>query len=304
MGWQHYCLIFRLKSPLHIGYRQVGNLMQTRPCVPGRVLWGALTARLVRDYDDGANGQRYAEVGEAVRENFRFGYLWPAIPKGSEPIEKKESPSLDDLEVRFPWDEKEPPFDYLFLDAYASTALEYDRHVAGEGMLHQIEFIRPYTRTIPGKDPKPVYLVGDIFIKDNFSFEGNILKNWSEVLHNLQLGADRTYGWGRVELIKCNSESLSLLEKEGFKINEGKELSIETTNSLPETFSLAHVLCNKNPLDGQIEVLTGYETNPQTGRPRLISDPPVAYVPGTKIREKKTFTFSREYPGLWEMITN
>ncbi len=294
MSWQHYCLIFRLKSPLHIGYRKIGNLMQTRPYVPGRVLWGALTARLVRDYDDGANGQRYREVGKAVKENFRFGYLWPAIPKGSEPIEKKKSSSLDDLEVRFPWDEKEPPFDYLFLDAYASTALEYDRHVAGEGMLHQIEFIRPYTRTIPGKDPKPVYLVGDIFIKDNFSSEGKILKNWSEVLHNLQLGADRTYGWGRVELINLDDKHCLIK-------NEGEEdIAINIENSR----TLAHVLCNKNPLDGQIEVLTGYETNPQTGRPRLISRPPVAYVPGTKISGEKKFTFSREYPGLWEMITN
>ena len=48
MAWQKYDLAFQLLAPLHIGYRKVGNLMQSRGYVPGKNLWAALTARLTR----------------------------------------------------------------------------------------------------------------------------------------------------------------------------------------------------------------------------------------------------------------
>ena len=49
MVWTIYRVTLKLTSPLHVGWKKIGNLMITRPYVTGRTLWGALTARLVRD---------------------------------------------------------------------------------------------------------------------------------------------------------------------------------------------------------------------------------------------------------------
>jgi hypothetical protein len=49
MNWIGYRVVFRLRSPLHIGWRKAGNVQVTRPYLTGRSFWGALTERLVRD---------------------------------------------------------------------------------------------------------------------------------------------------------------------------------------------------------------------------------------------------------------
>ncbi len=72
MTWHLYSLTFRLKSPLHIGFHKVMHLFRTRPYVPARPFWGALTAKLTRklglsDYD---------KVGEFLKKTMRFGYLY------------------------------------------------------------------------------------------------------------------------------------------------------------------------------------------------------------------------------------
>ena len=46
MTWTVYRVTWRLLAPMHIGWRKLGNMQQTRPYVTGRNLWGAFTARL------------------------------------------------------------------------------------------------------------------------------------------------------------------------------------------------------------------------------------------------------------------
>src|SRR5213082_2804295 len=72
MTWTAYRIVFRLLSPMHIGWRKVGNLQQTRPYVLGRSLWGALTARLTRI--SGSND--YSEIGEQVDQQLAFTYFY------------------------------------------------------------------------------------------------------------------------------------------------------------------------------------------------------------------------------------
>lgn len=156
--------------------------MQTRPYVPGKNLWAALTARLTRDYPDKEWNKGYKNVGCCVQEQFLFGYLWPC---------------LDESKPCFFWDHYD--FDYLFLDSYASAALDYSAYSTEEGSLHETEFIAPVAR-----NGKPVYLVGDLWAK-NAPIEA---KYWQKSLENLPLGGERTYGWGRIALcseLKGNS---------------------------------------------------------------------------------------------------
>lgn len=182
MDWQVYRVIFRLRTPVHIGQSKVGNVQLTRPYVTGRVLWGALTARLARDQHQGKGPATdpglYQKVGDAVHKYLAFTYFYPALQIG------------EDYQVIWPW-EKEAAFRARFLGSYASTALVYPHHSASEGSLHEVEFIAPRTQD----DGVPVYLIGYVFAQKS-------APDWQSALHRLQLGGERGYGWGRVMLAK------------------------------------------------------------------------------------------------------
>lgn len=265
MAWRHYVLRFRLLSPLHIGDRKIGNLMQTRPYVTGRVLWAALTARLTRDLGRETSGMDYRGIGAQIKKNFRFGYLWP---------------SLDGKTPYFPWDHDD--FEYLLLGSYVSTAIDYDRQAAQEGSLHEVEFIAPVAR-----DGRPVYLIGDLWVR-NVLPSG--LQSWQEALNRLQLGGERTYGWGRVRL--SDPQLLEGSRHSTIGGNVWEEREGEVVLKLGSKSRLcAHALAAKadveakadesHPIDpltdlrGPIELLVGLETD-EKGRFGAKSSP--AYV--------------------------
>lgn len=135
MTWIAYRVVFKLKSPLHIGYGKVGNVQRTRAYVTGRVFWGALTMRLTRDGTDGAatNSSQYQGYGERVNQQLAFTYFYPAL-----------QPENQDYKVQWCW-ENESLFRRRFLSSYASTALVYPQQAAEEGFLHEVEFISPRT---------------------------------------------------------------------------------------------------------------------------------------------------------------
>ncbi len=75
MTWTPYLVSYKLISPAHIGWKKVGNLQITRPYVTGKTLWGALTARLVRD----EKKNNYNDIGKKVDDELRFTYFYPSI---------------------------------------------------------------------------------------------------------------------------------------------------------------------------------------------------------------------------------
>lgn len=265
MAWQKYDLVFQLLAPLHIGYRKVGKLMQTRGYLPGKNLWAALTARLTRDYDNGAEGQHYVEIGQQVQDHFRFTYLYPTTQNGNE------------YKIHYPWDDD---FDYLFMNSYASTALNYASQSAEDAMLHETEFIAPHTRA-----GQPVYLSGHLYIKIDLP---TLLDNWPKALKDFQVGAERGYGWGRMRLISC--------DKQG-----------EPFNSEPRAVTLnghttAHLKAeNVTGIIGSVEPLIGWERNNDTGRKsdwKLSKQAIICYAPGAKVIGEHKFIIGPN--GLWE----
>lgn len=280
MGWQKFSLGFRLLSPLHIGYRKVGNLMQTRRYVTGKAIWAALTARLTRDAGNGARGDCYVEMGESVNDHFRFGYLFPAIPREQAP----RVASVDDLDIHYSW--KDPLFDYRFLDCYASTALNYDRRTSAEGQLREVEYIRTWTRMLSGETASlPVYLAGDVYFRDppNTAVEG-----WRDAITRMQLGGERGYGWGRVKLAGLTDQGAT--DEPIQKHAEDKPVT-------------AHVIAESAELIGTVEPLVGWERNNQKDRKAnwRLSNAKICYAPGSMVKTESTFKII-EY-GLWEAIT-
>lgn len=279
MSWQKYDLVFQLLAPLHIGWRKTGNLQQTRGYVPGKNQWAALTARLTRDYDNGADGKRYKKIGECVQNNFRFTYLYPAVPK----VMDKPVKNPDDVEIHYPWDDD---FDYLFLDSYASTALNYDHQATAEGLLHETEFIAPYTR-----EGQPVYLTGNLYTQTDLTTP---LDKWQEALAKLQLGGERGYGWGRVQLVN---------EPIGKSIDgEPQEKSIRDNEGKYRI--AAHLVAqNVSNVTGPIEPLIGWErNNPKdkntNGKKWTLSTAEICYAPGANVEGRPKFTIGAN--GIWQ----
>lgn len=74
MTWTACHITLRVLSPIHIGWRKIGNLQQTRPYVTGRSLWGALTARLTRELGN----SNYLHIGDLVDKHLAFTYFYPS----------------------------------------------------------------------------------------------------------------------------------------------------------------------------------------------------------------------------------
>ena len=280
MAWTHYWLCFRLLSPLHVGYRRTGNLMQTRPYVPGRLLWAALTARLTRNAGQGHDAQAYQDVGGQVQEYFRFGYLWP---------------SLDGKHPYFPW-EHPADFEYLLLGSYMSTSLHPQRTTAEEGSLHEVEFLAPTTRG----DGRPVFLLGDLWVsEDDLPAD---LEGWKAALSRLQLGGERGYGWGRVRLKRCEpqgSGSGTLAITPGIQWTGKNDEIILTVPK--DVFLPAHALAaeegafDHGAVQGPVEVLVGWGWH--EGKYGL-SQATVAYAPGAKTQQALEAYIGPN--GLWQ----
>ncbi len=278
MSWTAYQVTFRLLSPLHVGWRKLGNLQQTRPYVTGRSLWGAFTARLTRE----SGRSDYITMGSDVDDQLAFTYFYPST-----------KPDKVDL---WPWSGQWDEFAWTFLGSYASTALANARN-AEAGSLHETEYIAPYARRkAMDKEPGPVYLVGYIFEKDNYA----IKSYWQGVLNNLQLGGERGYGWGRVRLHggckpvdnnKCFDYDL-LLDGGRPRLKAPRELRL-----------LAHTHADTDSTNNRgvsIEPLVGRETTESTGFGKNHSHAQVCWIPGGKVTEGETFQI--QIKGVWELV--
>ncbi len=289
MSWKLYQLAFQLKSPLHIGWRKVGNLNQSRPYVPGKVVWAALTARLTRNGfistdENFIRENAYERTGNLLKHYMAFSYLFPSLKKDAT---KVLMPKYESGQLKY-GDKTESEFQYLVMDSYASTSLDYSMRSAEEGSLHETEFIRPTTRKDNG-DVTNVYLVGYLVIKDGFQ-DQLTMDNLQKILNQIQLGGERRYGWGRVALIKCELKDEKIvfqdwqLEKNG----ESEPLKIKCRN---DSYLPAHALATPDTHEiagietGAIEPLVGRETSAADGFGRNISKARICWTPGTRVKK-------------------
>lgn len=277
--WCAYRVIFRLCSPLHIGWRKVGNLQRTRSYVTGRVLWGALTMRLTRSAagkKPATDSRRYKDVGDKVNQDLAFTYFYPAIKV------------KDDYQIAWPWQD-ESLFRCRFLSSHQGTALSFLHQSAARGMLHEVEFISPYALDTG----EPVFLVGYIFER-----AGSTL-SWREALEKLQFGGERSYGWGDVKLIEIQEVKGDQLF--GRKVNfDGQDKHIHISVAVSE-YLLAHTLACNISAQGEVEPLIGREWRSYNRRHSYAGQHvelvDVCFVPGSTINKDITFVIG-EY-GIW-----
>lgn len=293
-----YQLVYRLESPLHVGWRKTGNLMQTRAYVPGRIFWGAVTANLTRclPIDGKEIDKAYQDNGVLVKNQLKFGYFFLA-----ENPERPYIPTQQNNEVCY-GSLAETQFQRKYLKSLASTVIATDSFAAEEGSLHEVEFISPSPISDLHETGKPVFLIGHLFVKSNdaVSAEGEdiIVKKLSlfeNIIHSLQIGGERRYGFGKITLCKDRCQKVNHifdyhldLEKFQITVPKGKPF-------------LAHT-CIKglSQINGEIEPLVSRQwasDNDKSGPGHDVHKLGICYAPGSTSSKEETFTIG-EF-GIW-----
>ena len=257
--WKKVDIVFKLKSPLHIGYMPKGSVVSpTRYYVPGRNLWGAITKRvteyLCEKYQRKPESNDYKEIGRQVMENFRFSYFY--LYDGRTIY----FPRYTERGLMYGDDRKQltkSEFERIFIGSLISTAID-SNGTAKDRSLHEIEFINNRFRDENG-DLKDVKIAGCIWIKENAKIvdkeidindKGIFIENFN-VIRELTLGGESKYGFGHVLLDSINRVESSNLAP--FKWEDPEKIEIKSNEPL-----VAHFKYSKNiNFKGDIELLTG-----------------------------------------------
>jgi len=303
MVWNCYLSVFRAKSPVHIGYRQIGILKTTRYYITGRAMWGAITANLTRALFENPSPEDYRTVGNFVRKNIRTTYFYPAIKKTD--IENPEEWSEIEVKdyfvflpnyingLRFGKILKEE-FEQIFIGSFVSTALESTTKTAEEGSLHEFEFIKDKVKI--GESVANVYWVGYLFIKED-ELEGIKIESCNggdvaisigttkrylrNIIDQLYVGGERNYGLGRLKLLELTKETGSIFGRYSIELNDENPI---LKNLDEESVAISHVKLDGLELElGEIEPVVGLEWSAK-GAGQEVSKAEICATPGSKLK--------------------
>lgn len=212
MTWSLFRWVWRLEAPLFVGMHPAGALNRCRPYVPARALWGAVTAEIAR-LKSGEGFPKYEGVGDEVKRNCRFTYLFPA--------EKRDGRFLAWLpkfekEKGLRWhlqgcgeSRSDRDFRRRLLDTRPGTAIMPESDSALEGSLRHTECIGPWWRdsNSQGETAAPVLLLGYVFWQDS-----NFHRQLQDI-ETLFIGGDTRYGLGKIRRIDTLSDDTAVFGK-------------------------------------------------------------------------------------------
>ena len=301
MSWDVWSWKFRLESPLHVGFHKVMHLFRTRLYVPGRMLWGAVTAKLTPIL--GLND--YTQVGKVIKSSFCFGYMFPYFN------DKIYLPVFTEKGVCWGGATKEE-LEQQILNVTASTAVESSTLAAEEATLHEVEFVSPYQ--IPCG--VPVYFKGILWVReytlngiqviidrDNkeilFKSASGNARLFSQIVDRLQIGGERRYGFGLIKHIKgslCRLSDGSFGEFPG-KQENGTELpKVKLEDDQP---FWTHLKLGSVQVCGDMEPLTGREWDTIKGAGRNLSHHGLFWTPGSILKDEDKVFEVHPY-GWWK----
>lgn len=289
MSWKLFRWMWRLESPLFVGAPPAGALNRCRLYVPARAVWGAVTAELARreGIDARVDGQKYRSVGDELRKNVRFSYLYPAESLGGRWLawlpEYRRGGGLvwvreDDANRAV----ADRGFRRWLLWTRPATAIDPDNDSALEDSLRETECIEPYWRR--GEDPpKPVAMVGYVFIRDDSAIRKDML-----AIQTLFIGGDTRYGLGRLEQITCKVENSAF----GKNVELGREEPV-----VQSTVALAHTRAQEVAMIGALESLMVWDSGKQMA---LNGSAIPLWTPGSRPVESNGSVWVRiDEQGIW-----
>lgn len=214
MAWKVYKTIFQLKSPLHIGFQRLGMIQRTRHYIPAMTMWGALTYRLTQLLFSSSSPDFYNKVGEFCNTQLLTSYFFPCVK-----VESNYRMFMPSYTGEGKWMYGcmgKAEFERRFLKGYGSTAIDPSNTASLDASLHEIQLLLPkvyYDDSIfpvsfwgyifacadnqPNADIRLVTEPNDIKLT---AISDDITASLSSSLTFLQVGGERTYGYGRLSL--------------------------------------------------------------------------------------------------------
>ena len=281
MSWEIYRLVYKVKSPVCIGFHKLGFIQRTRPYILGRNIWGAFTAELTRFMGN----NRYEVIGERLKEYFRFMPFFPAIDPDSPflPVYAPRHGLLYRNGINT--DLKESQFERLFINAYGRTAVSPDYLAAEEGSLFETEFINPHVMTEDGL--RQVYFIGYLFKKKESEHDESNQSLFYRALERIAVGGERKYGFGQLERISLDKEQTNVFgNRPNLHNSNGPEFNMVQGAHL--FMHLYHLYNENQPINlyGDIEPVVGLEYSSGAGFGQQISKANVCWMPGAEIKEE------------------
>ncbi len=241
--------------------------------------------RLTRDTagdSPATDSSDYQACGREIDAVLRLTYLYPATRAGNS------------YNIEWPWCQ-EGRFRRRLLSSYSGTAIAPSHRASAVGMLREVEFISPSTLDTG----QPVYLLGYIFERDGCRLR------WREACKRLQLGGERGYGWGDLELAHlAETEDARLFNGSAvFLGGRASPLVRPAGHSVTPMRLLAHAPVAGLPASGEVEPLVGREWRSNEARRRFVGQyvdyVGMFYTPGSSISQALDFSIGRF--GLWNV---
>ncbi|RLB82188.1 MAG: hypothetical protein DRH17_06570 [Deltaproteobacteria bacterium] len=290
MSWEAFEVVFRLKSPLHIGYRQIGMLAKTRYYVPGRNMWAAVTARLAQMIS-GKDLPDYQGVGEMLKKNAKFSYFY-----FTEDFKNRQNDYLPRYTNEglmwgaLPQDE----FERCFITSFTTTGIDHSSRTAEDESLHEIELLSHQTIVDKPENSMPVYLRGYIFLNNAVPEKPTLMGlELAKVLSSLQIGGEQRYGFGRLLLEDGNCSSVTCpVWAESFNKEKASIVLKGQRRYIP-----AHMAHGNIDVKGDIEMLRGREWDQRRGAGQHMPPSELCWKPGSCLMDKDQWGFSLNYDG-------
>ena len=297
--WEKINVVFKLKSPIHIGYlpsKRGSVISPTRYYVPGRNLWGAITKRITEHLFENPTANNYKEIGKQVMENFRFSYFYLCDGKTI------YLPRYTEKGMKY-GNITKAEFEHRFIGSIISTGIDDETRTAKDKSLHEIEFINSRFKDENG-NIKPVMIAGCIWIKKGGKIEikrdvnktyqfriesDGIFTDNFNIISELILGGESKYGFGHV-LLERNKGIKFSVAPAPFKWNNPEKVEINSKGFI--VTHLKYVVDIK--FKGDIELFAGrgyYDPNElrdieenNTKLGKVISRPVYYLSPGTVLQ--------------------
>jgi hypothetical protein len=292
--WTAYEIELRARSPVHIGYRQLGILSKTRHYIPSKNLWACMTSYLGKKLYEGKD---YAAVGNDLDASIKFSYFY--IKRVAILLPKYENSCI----MRYnnigmgSFD-----FEREFISSHTGTAIDQTTRTAleekeetGGGSLHTTEYIKSGT-----------LFSGYVFLSEKPELH-DLTDNWQTWLKNAlsleKLGGERNYGFGELELVTVDevTKKEPIFEHYSLGASKGDNTSpiLEASRAFPV---LAHTLLSTDTCDvlGDIEPLVGREWGDRGPGQAPTQNVKLCAVPGSTINGATRFKVGRY--GIWEVV--
>ena len=300
MSWNVYRLVYRAMSPIHIGWHTLGYIKLTRHYIPGKNMWGAMTANLTRTYGaKGING--YKEFGDLLKTKILTSYFYPASDPDKPLLPHFTKQGLcygvhtakDDNYIV-------EEFERRFIGSFGQTAILPQSNTAEDESLHESEYISPCINEKENR--KPVFFVGYICIKKNIALKDGRKIGWTTddvclmpAIRELFVGGDIKYGWGYLKLDNTTEHKGCQEKMFGYEFVSNYDLPprIKIPKGCPIP---AHLKVESDiKVKGDIEPLVGREwrvsennrKESKSGAGQRITDAEICWMPGSVIDEEK-----------------